>query len=93
LQALDRILREQYKLVQVRSVVLSKPQAERYVELSGAKAGVVDALCDGRAPAIVLALERTNAVTQFRMLLAGKGRSEVSPASLLHSACSSGVCS
>jgi len=70
--ALDRIMRDGYKLVQMRTVQLSSAEAARYVSLSGANVQVGDAL-SSNGVAIVMALERTNAVTQFRMLLAGKG--------------------
>jgi nucleoside diphosphate kinase len=72
--ALDRILRDGYKLVQCRTCALSPPQAARYVALSGAPASTVGEWALGQG--IVLCVEKINAVTQFRMLLAGKGRPE-----------------
>jgi len=77
-QCLDRILRDGYRLVQCRTTALTQDQAEAYVALSGQRAGVAEELAGGSA--IVLGLEKTNAVTQFRTLNHGKGRPESAPA-------------
>jgi len=69
---LDGILREDYKLVQIRTCCLSDHQAQRYAQLSGADTGSMTELIN--VPVTVVALERINAVTQFRMLLAKRSK-------------------
>jgi len=83
---LDAILREGYTLVGLRSVVLSSTQAEHYAALNGAanKAGLCADLQGGSA--IVLALERTNAVTQFRLLMSRTLQKSYGEAMILSSA-------